>query len=334
MTAYQLNQTDGMNRRPNECAVEMNELTELVAALKTGDGARLAPVSHSSIRALTSHRGSLNGVSCVAGLFGPFVDRQKLDLMLTNIYFANDGMSGRASAYMIGDISGSTILTFGAALIADMCRNQGDSHWLINQVKMQLTWIEGDADLRSQWTFPILERHWRTGDPQPVIVSELDAPWWLYPKSTRGSDDATQVADVYARYSWGVDQADIGLLSSCFAPEAAGTLRPLGYLTDRHAIVGVIKEFRKAWPVMQHYAKVLGTTTDGDTAAMIVGRIIPQHHREPDVYGAYYPIRLRRQNDEWTIVWIEYRPGWFSSKDIDLGRLLFETLSGEGDRTV
>lgn len=124
---------------------------------------------------------------------------------------------------------------------------------MVSALKVQISWVEGDKELRPTWRFPAHERIWTIGDPLHVIVSEVDAPWHVYPDNLLRPDVKQEVEDTYARYSWGIDRADIGLLTGSYTEDAAGVFTPMGPLSGRHAIVGVQKDFRRAWPWMQHY---------------------------------------------------------------------------------
>lgn len=303
----------------------------MLTALRSGDVARICMLVDQSATAETSHYGSLSGSAAIAGMFGPFTGTQNVELLFSNVYLAGDLTAARASGYLAGEIAGETQLAFGAVFIADLNRDRHDTAWRVTGIKLQLTWIEGERTLRPQWTFPKFERVWTVGDPLPIIVSEVDAPWHVYPSNLLRAGDTRDVADTYARYSWGIDQADFGLLTGCYTEDASGTFRPMGALSGRHTIIGVLKDFRRAWPMMQHHGEVLGSMIDGDQAAIIVGRLIPQAGQRSGFYGAYYPMRLRRHGSLWRISWSEYRPGWFSRDDMRLDELLEATISGRGD---
>jgi hypothetical protein len=307
-------------------------IERMVAALRCDGVLGMGVLADSSGNATTSHRGSLSGHDAVRDMFGPLSQTQTFDLDSSNVYLAGTLTQARGSGYLAGHIAGVSRLSFGAIFIVDLVRADASADWTISALKVQLTWIEGDRSLRPDWTYPVHEKVWQIGDPLPVIVSELDAPWHVYPENLLRAGVVRDVEDTYARYSWGIDQADFGLLISSYAEDAAGTFSPMGPLNGRHAIVGVQKDFRRAWPWMQHYGKILGSLVEGDTAAMIVGRAIPQAGRNADEFGAYYPLRLRRDGAQWRIVWFEYRAGWFSRRNTDIDTLLALTLSGDGDR--
>ncbi|EUB99265.1 hypothetical protein PMI07_005546 [Rhizobium sp. CF080] len=308
-------------------------IDSLLAALRTGNAGALETLTTGSVSAETSHCGHLAGRAEVARMFGPFPEKQEMHLSSSNVYLAGSMTQARASGYLAGRVTGTTELSFGAVFVVDLTREVLAEPWKVSGLKVQLTWIEGVKELRPGWTFPVHEKIWTEGDPLPVIVSEVDAPWHVHPDNELRAGDVRDVEDTYARYSWGIDQADFGLLTGCYTEDAAGTFRPMGPLSGRHAIIGVLKDFRRAWPWMQHYGEVLGSVVEGDEAAIIVGRTIPQSNLERGMFGAYYPMRLRRSGTLWRITWTEYRPGWFRSADVDMDKLLTATMSGEGDWT-
>lgn len=310
----------------------LSTIARMVSAMREGAVSDVERISRTDVIALSSHRGKMVGAEAVAGIFGPTSKGQSLDLWASNLYLAGTMTRARASGYLAGQVTEALRLAFGAVFVVDIERANENEIWLVSRVKVQISWVEGNQKLRPNWRYPVHEKVWSIGDPLHVIVSELDAPWHLFPDNELRLDVTRDVEDTYARYSWGIDQADFGLLVSSYAEDAAGTFSPMGPLTGRHAIVGVQKDFRRAWPWMQHYGDVLGSLVDGDKAAMIVARVIPQAGKNPDEFGAYYPLRLRRDGALWRIVWFEYRAGWFSSREMDIDELLRLTLSGEGDR--
>lgn len=303
----------------------------LIMSLIAADPEATAVLCDTGVTIRSSHKGDLTGPDALAGLFGPF-DGEAFSLKTTNVYLAGTATRARVSTYLAGNLQDGRRLAFGGVGVVDLVRDGPEDPWMVAALKFQITWVEGDTALRRDWCFPDHARVWQRGDALPVIVSELDAPWHLYPDSALRSSEARMLVDTYARYSWGIDQADFGLLASCYTPDAAGTFQPLGPLSGRDAIIGVLKDFRRAWPMMQHHGEVLGSIVEGDRAAIIVGRIIPQAGQPDGVYGAYYPMRLQRDGKAWRIGWTEYRPGWFDRNAIDLPALLAATMSGEGDR--
>ncbi len=138
------------------------------------------------------------------------------------------------STYLVIDLvtDSETRFSAGAFLILDIAYL--GSKWQIERVRSQLSWHDGDASVRPQWDLP-RETGWQAGDPDPVFVSELDAPWHAMPVQNLAGDDETQIAELFYRYAWALDQADFTLLASCYANDAAGDFRPIGHFKGRGA---------------------------------------------------------------------------------------------------
>jgi hypothetical protein len=112
-----------------------------------------------------------------------------------------------------------------------------------------------------------------------------------------------------------MDHADFALMRTCLTDDIAGEFTPLGRLEGIQAVIGVLKAFRRLWPWMMHYGRVIESEIDGDTAEVIVGRLIPQQSTildGEDLYGAHYRLSFRKTGAIWRIFWFEYRPGWIT----------------------
>lgn len=235
------------------------------------------------------------------------------------------GASGQAAAsfYIYGLFGrGNQRLLFGATVVLSFTSDTPYNHWMLASVRINVNWCKGALPLVQHWRMPPSDTGWGLGDAPPVIVSELDSPWaqidspMPYPRAEEA------VRQLYSKYSFAIDQGDIGLLSDCYTQDVSGGFTPLGHLRGRHAIVGQLKSFRRLWPWMQHFADVVRVEfePDGLHAQMIVARIIPERSVDEvgrPLYGAHYQIRARREPDgQWRICWSDYRPGWFTAAQV------------------
>jgi hypothetical protein len=85
-----------------------------------------------------------------------------------------------------------------------------------------------------------------------------------------------EVAEVFMRYIWAMDQADFGQMRDTLTEDIAGAFPPIGDLKGRHEVMGQLKDFRQAWPWMQHFCVPLRIDINGDQAQMLLGRVIAQ----------------------------------------------------------
>lgn len=290
-------------------------------AWSQGQWQRLTPSLSESATLISSQHGDGRGVVSWQHLLS--ADLPDLAWLRTSNHATVLGARGQAagSAYAFGLFSdGQRHLLFGASVILQF-QETGDQ-WLLVHARIQINWYRGEASLVPHWRLPPGDSGWQLGDLPPVIVSELDSPWVLDGAGTWPGSAEEAVIELYSKYSWAIDQADIALLSDCYTADAAGGFTPIGALQGRHAIVGQLKSFRRHWPWMQHFADVVRLDLEGDGrhARMIVARVIPERPVDASgkaLYGAHYQIRARQEDDgQWRICWSDYRPGWFTTEDL------------------
>lgn len=242
---------------------------------------------------------------------GPFAHRT------SNRYIGIDGTQAAISFYLFGLLheGDNPAFLFGATVVARLAK--GDEGWRFDEIRLQVMWTRGDPRLVAHWVHMPGERGWQRGDPAPVIVSELHAPWRVLPGTAVPIRLEDALPELYARYAFAVDQNDIDLLVTTYTEDIEGGFAPLGKLSSRDAVIGMLKNFRHLAPWWQHFADVVAIEAEGDGlhARMIVGRIIPERPVDETgqtIYGAHYQLRVRREVDGWRICWSDYRPGWFT----------------------
>jgi len=310
-----------MRHRSARTAI-LEALGNIMQAWCSGDW-RLAEESiHEGTLLRSSAHGDARGSAAIASLLSADIrNGVTLTLHSANHYVGGHDRCAAMSAYLFGHLDRLTSdhrarVTFGATLVGSLREISGV--WRFDDLRLSVNWLDGDRSLASNWAIPDGDRGWKVGDPSPTIVSETDSPWVLLPRPTIVGTPYEQIAEVYSRYAWALDQADFTLLTTCFTNDAAGDFQPIGRLDGRHEIIGTLKEFRRPWPWMQHFGKPLQIDINegGDLATMIVGRIIPQQTRTADgheLYGAHYRMKLRHEDTLWKLVWSEYRPGWMTA---------------------
>ncbi|SHK77486.1 SnoaL-like domain-containing protein [Chishuiella changwenlii] len=254
-----------------------------------------------------------------------FEDRSNhsLSLASSNHFIAGipDGKENKVvfSFYLYGIISdeNDSIATFGATSIIEILMKDSET-MEITDFKFSVNWIEGDAHLLQKWSPIRGQRFWQPGDTTPVIVSELDAPWNKYKNLIPIGTEKDWIMEAYSRYSWAIDQNDIGLLISTFSRAAEGNLTPMGDLKGLSNIIGQIKDFRQPWTQMQHFAEPIKVAINDDeiSAHMIVGRIVPQYFEkleEEKNYAAFYPLTMVKEDGQWKMEKFNYIPHNFRS---------------------
>lgn len=271
-------------------------------------------ILNDGVRYGSSHQGNADGADAVTRLLHrDFAGFDDIDLQFTNSVFRAKDADWIASAYVLGRGKqiGATVL-FGGMVVLEGDIDREDTH--IKLVRTQINWTNGDRSLLSHWKLPT-EQRWQPGDAESTIVSELDAPLHRFQVSTLTLTDEQAIAEAYYTYAWGLDMADAALYQHCFTEEATAVLPPMGELRGRRSLTTTLKAFRMPWPWIQHYGTPLDIAldADGQTATLILGRIIPGEARTPEgeaLYGAHYRINLERRANAWQIQRMEYLPGW------------------------
>jgi ketosteroid isomerase-like protein len=306
-----------------DARIELQTLRDdFFAAWSKARWQQLAPGLSSAARLISSQHGEGEGSAGFERLLSG--DLPGLTWMRTSNHAIVVGTTGQAacSAYVIGLFDdGRRQFLFGASVVLQCRYEAAAGRWLLVHARLNVNWCKGDAALVPHWRLPPTDAGWQLGDPEPVIVSELDSPWALIGSGLPAGSIDDAVTELYSKYSWAIDQGDIAQLADCYTEDAAGGFNPIGPLTGRHAIIGQLKNFRRHWPWMQHFADVVRVApeADGKHARAIVARIIPERPVDDagrTLYGAHYQLRVRQEDDGlWRICWSDYRPGWFTAAD-------------------
>jgi ketosteroid isomerase-like protein len=302
----------------HDTRVELQRLVDaFLAAWISNDWSAIAPSIGSDAVLLSGQHGSATGPVEIAAALGIDAGLSPMCMRTSNHYVGALDDQAVASAYVLASRQGRAAQSlFGATVV--FAFGKRDGVWLVSEVRLSVNWYRGDCREVRHWGVVPDNVGWKLGDPAPAIVSELDSPWARLPRSAlaRSSEDA--VRELYSKYSFAIDQADISLLADCFASDVKGGFAPMGKLSGRHAVIGQLKSFRRHWPWMQHFADVplVELDADGRRARMIVARIIPERQEDTvgeRIYGAHYQIEAAIDLDgQWRIRWTDYRPGWFS----------------------
>jgi len=296
----------------------LNLLAQLLAGWKVGAPLSIASVFEPSAILISSAHGTLQGAASIAEVLALDVPKEyDAHMESTNHYVGVDGDVAVLGAYLYGQIANSQgsqmPLLFGAQLVGEL--ESCDRGWWFTRLQLNLIWLEGNRDLIVEWNPPRPRRFWEVGDKAPHFVNELDSPWARLPGAVVAGSAQDEVAEVFMRYIWAMDQADFGQMRETLAEDIAGAFPPIGDLKGRHEVMGQLKDFRQSWPWMQHFCVPLNVVIDGDKAQMSLGRVIAQRPFTEEglpLYGAHYRIELRQENACWRIFWFEYIEGWIA----------------------
>ncbi|MFM0557755.1 nuclear transport factor 2 family protein [Paraburkholderia sediminicola] len=275
------------------------------------------------VELFSSYRGNAHGREEVLGLLrGDFAGLEAVRISATNRVPRVSSDDSVVGAYVYGQAQRASraadgeAALFGGVLVLSF--ESRESRLFIRTIRFQLSWAEGVTALLAGWQLPPMNRAWRPGDQPAVVVSEMDSPWHRIPVSELPISDEDAIAEAWFRYVWALDQADFVLFEQSFSENIEAELTPMGRMKGRRTLMGTLKAFRLPWPWMQHYGVPVQVEIepDGNSAALLLGRITPGQTQTPEgkqLYSAHYRIRTVRSGGEsWQISQMEYIPGWIS----------------------
>ncbi|MFS2173654.1 nuclear transport factor 2 family protein [Priestia megaterium] len=266
-----------------------------------------------------SNLGHFKGVNQIeAGLIreGTQIDISRFKI--TNSYVAVSKGKAQQSAYLTGifanDMGEGELDTFlfgGHFANTYVHTTEG---WKISHLRFELDWQYGNSNFVTNWKLNNRSVGWHPKIVIPTILSEVDAPWRVFPNPDERGTNEEQVIETYLRYSWALDQADFSLLTTVFTEDAKADMSPFGPMSGKKEIVSLLKILRSGQPYMQHAATNFRVNVTGDTAIMDVYRVVPftpnRDNLDAQIFGARYESRLRREGGIWKFEWLHYIPGW------------------------
>lgn len=270
-----------------------------------------------------SNLGQFKGVDEIVN--GLVREGTKLDITrfkITNSYVAVSKEQAQQSAYLMGifanDMGKGELDTFlfgGHFANTYVHTSKG---WKISHLRFELDWQHGNTNYVANWKLTDGIVGWYPKVVAPTILSELDAPWRVFPNPDDRGTDEEQVTETYLRYSWALDQADFSLLTTVFTEDAKADMSPFGPMSGRKEIVSLLKILRSGQPYMQHAATNFKVNVTGDTATMDIYRVVPfnpnRENLDTQIFGARYESRLRREGGLWKFEWLHYIPGWVTDR--------------------
>ncbi|USK58099.1 nuclear transport factor 2 family protein [Peribacillus asahii] len=303
---------------PNRSEIQHIFLT-FSKALEENDVSSIRNYFTSDAEAIFSNLGQFKGADAiVTGLTQSIPEIDIVRYKITNSYIAVSGELAQQSAYLMGVLANDTgeseldNFQFGGHFTNTYIHTT--EGWKISELRFELDWYQGNQDFVFNWDLDAGRGGWRQKINAPAILSELDAPWRVFPNSDEQGTDKEQIAETYIRYAWALDQADFDLLTTTFTEDAKADMSPFGPMDGQREIVSLLKLLRIGQPYMQHAATNFHVNVTGDTATMDIYRVVPfaptRETIDAPIFGARYESRLRRENGVWKFEWLHYIPGW------------------------
>lgn len=263
------------------------------------------------VQLFSQQHGTLSG-NAVAEQFYQDSQKWQLDIHTSNEFIAGKNDQAAMSLYLFGNADQQSFS--GMAVLRLRLEN---TQWKISEIRLLHSFDRQSSD----WSPLRYRRDWQPNDDTIVIISELHSPHALFPDNQFSpEDDETQIAELYARYSWGLDMLDWQVLADVFADDVEIDMPPMGKQQGKHNVHGQLRHFRLAVPAMQmqHIGETLSVNfADSHHADILHGRIISerfQTDKNERLYAAHYNLKARKETDGvWRYTQMAYHTGWFTA---------------------
>jgi hypothetical protein len=160
-----------------------DSLNRFLRGWENGDkGVILSALESNCTLASSAHGTILSSEVISQRLATDFPQSYKLGLYSTNHYMAllkDRDKEAVMSSYVYGKAAD---FIFGATMVAELVERE-EGKWNFVRIKLSVNWTDGNTSKLDKYKLPRNNRTYQIGDPTPVIISELDAPWNRYPDS-------------------------------------------------------------------------------------------------------------------------------------------------------
>ncbi|WP_087975000.1 nuclear transport factor 2 family protein [Oceanobacillus rekensis] len=297
---------------------EISEVfSQFAKAYETGELTSIKHLFLKDAKASLSNHGNFEGrEAIIEGLSSSLVPVDVARHYVTNEYIAVATGVGQQSAYLTGILADDLGERLDPSWYSGHYTNtyeHTDEGWKIAAIRFELDWKIGNHSRIRQWEEPIDKLGWNPNVKLPHIISGLDAPWHVIPHSEEKDSNEVQILDVFTRYTWAVDQWDIGLLGDILTDDIATNVVPFGEVTGRREFMTTLQTFRTGRVNLHHVIGDYRIEINGDKAKLQVYRLVPYNVSkellDKNIYGATYNCSLRREEGVWKLERFDYTEG-------------------------
>jgi ketosteroid isomerase-like protein len=308
--------TDNQNKEQSNRREISEVFSQFAKAYESGDLSSIKHLLLKDAKAGLSNHGSFEGRDAIIeGLYSSVI----ADIArhyLTNEYIAVAAGTGQQSVYFTGifadDLGDRLNSSWFSGHYANTYQHT-DEGWKIATIRFELDWKIGNHPRIRDWEEPRNTLGWDPDVKLPTVISRLDAPWHVISHPEETGSDEVQIADVFTRYTWAVDQWDIGLLSDIVTDDIATNLVPFGDVIGRREFMTTLQTFRTGRANLHHVVGDYQIEVTGDKATMQVYRLVPynvsKEMLDRNIFGATYNCSLRREKGVWKLERLTYTEG-------------------------
>lgn len=186
----------------------------LVDALRSGELDILREILTEDCIAEYSTTGKAQGISNIIEMLkwpGPDCNVKKSTIW-NFVARSNQEGQGQQSAYIesimaIDDGVNVFPFTFGGVYCNSYVKT--NTGWKISHIRFDLVYADGNSCfVLDHWTLVEAEKY---SGHKPVIVAELDAPWYVIPQDCEPQSDAEQIFEIQFKKTFGFDRGEFHL---------------------------------------------------------------------------------------------------------------------------
>jgi ketosteroid isomerase-like protein len=297
---------------------EISEVfSQFAKSYESGDLSSIKNLFLKDAKASFSNHGNFEGRDAIIeGLSSSSILIDVARHYITNEYISVAAGMGQQSAYLTGILADDLGERLDPSWYSGHYANtyeHTDEGWKIANIRFELDWKIGSHPRIREWDEPRESLGWNPNVKLPHIISGLDAPWHVIPHSEEADSDEVQILDVFTRYTWAVDQWDVGLLSNILTDDIATNVVPFGEVTGRREFITTLQVFRTGRVNLHHVIGDYRIEVNGDKATLQVYRLVPynvsKEMLDKNIYGATYNCSLRREEGVWKLENITYTEG-------------------------
>jgi hypothetical protein len=306
---------DNMKKQTKRATIE-EVFAQFSSGMEAGDISPTEGLLSDNVRLSFSNIGDLEGKQeVIKGLSNPIFSKSIVKHFISNNYTATKGNIGKQSAYLTGFVVDTLEEDNQEAWFGGYFTNSyefTDEGWKIVELRFELDWLIGSNLGIKHWKEPRRTIGWSPNMTLPKIISELDSPWRVFPKSDELGSDEEQILDAYTQYAWATDH-DIGLMKDLFTEELEANLVPIGKIDNKRELMTAISTFRSGRVSSHHAIGDYEIEVNGDVANMKIFRRTPVHITEDTInrnfFSATYDCSLRKIDGKWKFEKFFYTEG-------------------------
>ena len=243
----------------------------LVDAIRSGELEQLRGILTEDCIAEYSTCGTATGVNQIINLLawpGPDCN-VKRSTIWNFVARSNTQGVGQQSAYVqcimaIDDGVNVFPFTFGGLYCNSFVKQ--DDVWKLSHIRFDLVYADGNTDFVAG-TWPLVEAGKYSGH-KPIIVPELDAPWYVIPDDCEPQTDAEQIFELQFKKTFGFDHGEFHLPLSVVTEDMQQFHEEAG----NRNFVNFLKYKQHKETNLQHANRMGALTIHGDTAEALMPR--------------------------------------------------------------